>query len=377
MKLVFYNNSLNHHQVYLADEFYRMLGDNYAYITTVSHNTVNLKGGIDYKKRPYCIMAGDSEEGKKKALNLVRSAEVCVFGAESLEYAIERAKVNPSALSFEVSERWLKKGWLNIFSPRLIRWWIAYQRYFRNSNFYKLNASAFAAADHVKLHTYKNRQYKWGYFTDVSCTPELSDIKRKSDAFKLMWCARFIDWKHPELAIECARELKKLGYSFVLNMYGDGILRKTIEKKVEEYFLNDCVKIHGNVSNKQVREAMINSDIFLFTSDRKEGWGAVANESLSCGCSLIGSDAIGSVPYLVKNGFNGFIYKCGDVNDLREKVEYLFNHQSELSIMQRNAKKNMLEVWSPKHAAENLLRLIEDLENNRNCTIKVGPASKG
>lgn len=167
MKLVFFNNSLNHHQVNVADEFYKLLGNDYAYVSTVACNKAGLKGGVDYSTRPYCILAGDSEEARLHALYLAKNAEVCVFGAVSLNYAIERAKSNPSGLAFELSERWLKRGWINILSPRLRKWWIAYQRYFRKANFYKLNASAFAALDHLKLHTYKGRMYKWGYFTHV------------------------------------------------------------------------------------------------------------------------------------------------------------------------------------------------------------------
>lgn len=65
-------------------------------------------------------------------------------------------------------------GWINVLSPHLRRWWLNYQRYFRHKPFYKLNASAFAAADHRKLHTYEGRCYRWGYFTAV---PEKNEVE--------------------------------------------------------------------------------------------------------------------------------------------------------------------------------------------------------
>ena len=34
MKLVFYSLVLNHHQVYVADEFDRLLGDDYIFVET-------------------------------------------------------------------------------------------------------------------------------------------------------------------------------------------------------------------------------------------------------------------------------------------------------------------------------------------------------
>ena len=107
-------------------------------------------------------------------MRLVREAEVCVFGANSMEYALERVKQSECGLSFEFGERWLKRGWINVLSPHLRRWWLNYQRYFRHKPFYKLNASAFAAADHRKLHTYEGRCYRWGYFTAV---PEKNEVE--------------------------------------------------------------------------------------------------------------------------------------------------------------------------------------------------------
>ena len=32
---------------------------------------------------------------------------------------------------------------------------------------------------------------------------------------------------------------------------------------------------------------MEKADIFLFTSDRREGWGAVANEAMNSACALV------------------------------------------------------------------------------------------
>jgi len=387
MKLVFFNNCLNHHQVNVADEFYKLLGDNYAYVATVACNKAGLKGGVDYSTQPYCILAGDSEEAKRHALELAKNAEVCVFGAESLNYAIERAKSNPSGLSFELSERWLKRGWINVLSPRLRKWWLAYQRYFRKANFYKLNASAFAAADHLKLHTYKGRMFKWGYFThvdeDFDVEASIMDAST-SEITPLMWCSRFLTLKHPELPVLMAKELKDKGYKFMLSMYGDegnaakhdGVYsRKKLEALIAELKVGDCVQLMGNRPNNEIIQAMRKNAIFLFTSDSHEGWGAVANESLSCGCVLVGSDAIGSVPYLVENGFNGFKFRSGDADDLTNKVEYLLSHKAELKSMRVNAHERMVDVWGPKHAAYSFLKLISDLQFGCSCSIKTGPCS--
>lgn len=387
-RLVFFNNSLNHHQVNVADEFYKLLGNDYAYVCTIDPNKVGLKGGSDYSTRPYCIIAASSSDNYNKALSFAHEAEVCVFGAESLSFAIERAKNNPRGLSFELGERWLKRGWVNVLSPRFRTWWLAYMRYFRKANFYKLCASAFAAGDHYKLHTYKGKCFKWGYFTQVceDFDVEASTLDAsKSEITPLMWCSRFLIWKHPELPVLMAAKLKAKGYKFHVNMYGDEgnaakhdavYPRKKLEELITKLNVGDCVSLMGNRPNNEILEAMRRSAIFLFTSDRYEGWGAVANEAMSNGCALVGSNCIGSIPYLIEYRRNGLIFKSEDVDSLTECVRELLDNHSQLESMRKEAVNTMQTLWSPMVAAQHLLQLIDDLINDRPCPIKVGPCSK-
>lgn len=377
-KLVLFSNYLNHHQQPLADAFYELLGDSFAFVATMPVDDLELKGGKDYSSREYCVVAAKDCTSKALAMNLARTSEICIFGAQSLDYAIERAKQPNCGLSFEFGERWLKRGWINVLSPHLRRWWLNYQRYFRHKPFYKLNASAFAAADHRKLHTYEGRCYRWGYFTAV---PEKNDVEASLDvstsgiAPTFMWCARFLKLKHPELPVLMAEKLRQKGHRFVIDFYGSGEEEASTRALASHLGLEDCINFLGAVPNEQVLQAMRQHDIFLFTSDSNEGWGAVANESMSQGCALVGSDAIGSVPFLLKHRENGMIFKSCNVESLTEQVEWLLNHPFEMNRIQQAAIETMQNVWSPKQAARNFLQLVNDLQNNRECSVKDGPGS--
>lgn len=377
MTLTFYNNYLNHHTVHIADELYRTLGNSFHFVATLPFNKNEMKGGDDYSSRPYLLLASNNNASYEKAMSLARESDVCLFFACSQDFAIERAKQKDCGLSFEMGERWLKRGFVNIFSPNLIKWWLNYVRYFHRKPFYKLCCSGYAAADDRMLGAYRGRHYKWGYFTAV---PGDFEIEVPKDEMKstprIMWCSRFLDWKHPELPVMMAALLKQKGYEFQLDMYGIGPKEDATQQLIQQLDVEDAVKMHGAQPNDKILLAMREHDIFLFTSDRFEGWGAVANESMANGCAIVASNAIGSTPYLVKDGINGFVFESENVESLTSKVEWLLNHPIERYNIQCEARRTMTELWSPKKAAYALLTLITDLQQKRGCSIKNGLCSE-
>ena len=204
----------------------------------------------------------------------------------------------------------------------------------------------------------------------------------------LVWGGRVVSWKHPELPVFLAKRLKSKGSLFHLDMYGTGELEAQTKQLADKLDVMDVVTFHGAIPNNMVHEAMRKADIFLFTSDRNEGWGAVANESLSEACVLVASDVIGSSPYLVVEGYNGFMFKgsktsCSlknpdleTLDSICEKIEYLLTYPQVCKQMQENAAKEMKQVWSPSVAAGRFLVLIENLKNDREVPFLSGPCSK-
>lgn len=191
--------------------------------------------------------------------------------------------------------------------------------------------------------------------------------------------------KHPELPVQMAAKLKDKGYKFHIRMYGDEgnaakhdtiYPRKKLQKLIEQLGVQDCVELMGSRPNNEVLDAMRESEIFLFTSDRQEGWGAVANESMANGCALVASDAIGSVPYLIDENRNGLIFHTGDVDSLYSKVKYLLDNPDICKCMAKTARQSMVDIWSPVNAAKSLLTLIDDLQREQECSILKGPCSK-
>lgn len=377
--IAFFSNFLNHHQVLIADELYKYSNKKFIFVTTSPlPKAFQSNGYIDFDSRPYILATYKGEKEKEEAKLLAKEADVVFFGANSFMYEICRMNCSTPGLTFEVSERWLKKGWINLLSPRLLKNILYYHIHrWKNKPLYKLCSSAFAAADQYKLHTFKNRCYKWGYFTKV----EKIDIEtiinqRENGQIKLMWCARFINWKHPELPVKLAKKLKDDGCKFHLDMFGQGPKLDKIKKLCKNLNVEEFVSFKGTLPNDDILAEMRQHDIFLFTSDQNEGWGAVLNEAMSNGCTVVVSDKIGAAPFLIKDGENGIIFKSENLESLYTKTKFLIQNEEKKKQIAINAYNDMVNIWSPEVAAKNLLSLISKLQIGEDTSIQVGPCSK-
>lgn len=377
MKIAFFSNYLNHHQIPLADELNKIDGVEYYFIADHSVPEFRKQLGYINYERKYHVVLNESEENRQFALKMCTTADVAIFINSGMEYYLEK-RLTANKLTFLYSERWFKKRFKkNLLSPHLWKQVWTYFKYRSNEQQYMLCASAYAANDYNFLHMYRGRYYKWGYFTKTEelLIDDILSAKRQNRC-RIMWCSRFIGWKHPELCIELAKHLKEDGLDFEINMFGNGPLIDKYKKLVEKENLKDCVFIKGNRKNEEVLQEMRLHNIFLFTSDQNEGWGAVANEAMSNGCTIVGSDEIGSVPFLIKDGVNGRIFNSKEIESLYPIVKNLMLDRLACEGMAKEAYLTMMSTWSPESAAKRLIKLINSLQARESNPFIEGPCSK-
>ena len=153
-------------------------------------------------------------------------------------------------------------------------------------------------------------------------------------------------------------------------------LWQTIEKKIDAAQLSDNIILTGGMPNCQVLEKMRQSHIFIFTSDRGEGWGAVLNEAMGAGCACVASDEIGAVPYLLRHKKNGLIFKSCSVESLLESVAYLYDNPEKRKEYSQKAYSTITNDWSADNAASRLVQLSESILAGEEITFDEGPCSK-
>jgi glycosyltransferase involved in cell wall biosynthesis len=376
MKLTLFTNFINHYQAALADCFYELLGDDFILVATEPiDDSFKAYLSSEFSEKKYLLNAYSCDINYEKALRLANESDIVIIGSAPDLFIKQRLKSNK--ITFRYSERWFKKGDFQVLSPRA--WWFAFKNHvrYRKSNLYMLCASAYTANDVYKFFAFPGKCYKWGYFPKVNHLEIDEVLKTKHDQkFKMLWVARWIDWKHPEMAVKLALELKRNKYDFVLEMAGDGEMKEEILELIEQNKLNDHIKLLGNIQNVQILDKMRSSNAFIFTSDRGEGWGVVVNEAMSNGCTVVASHDIGSIPFLIENEVNGLVFKSKNLDSLFAQVEKLINNRGLCDSLAKAAYKTIIETWNPEIAASNFVQLSQSLLSKQVKIIEKGPCSK-
>lgn len=370
MKVTFFSNFMNHHQLPFCLEMVNIFGENFKFVATTKIDDERIKLGYEDMNKKYDFIVR-AYEGEEKAMQLGQDSDIVIIGSAPDKYIKRRIK--DRKITFRYSERVYKNGFkiksfLSILINRTIK---------EKNKVYLLCASAYSANDYNMAGAYKNKCYKWGYFPKVIKYDNIQEvISRKKDK-SVLWVARFIDWKHPEIPIKLAKKLKESGYEFSINMIGTGKLENKIEKLIKENNLSNNVKLLGAMPSNKVRKYMEESKIFICTSDRGEGWGAVLNEAMNSACALVASHEIGSVPFLIKDKENGLIYENGNIEDLYNKVKVLLDNNQLCDNYGKKAYETMLNIWNPKIATERFIKLARELQNDKVCTLfEEGPCSR-
>lgn len=364
LKLVFVSNYLNHHQIPFCNAVRELLGAEFVFIQTEPMEAERVQMGWQ-KVDNYSYLQLYYEE-PIDCQKLIDEAQVVLFGGTDEEkYIADRLRKGKPIVRY--SERLYKTGQWKAVSPRGLRKkYLDHTRYSK-AQVYLLCAGAYVPSDFHIVRAYPQKMFCWGYFPETKhydvdkLLAAKGYVKNGEKIPYLLWAGRFIDWKHPELPLKTACYLKQKGLSFHMDVIGGGTMDGEIKDLLQKLQLEDCVTLVGYQKPGEVRERMEKADIYLFTSDRQEGWGAVANEAMNSGCALVANHMIGAAPYLVRPGYNGYLYEDGREQMLLETVEKLVINQDLCKELGRHAYETITGVWNAENAAKSLLELIENV----------------
>lgn len=352
VKLVFVSNYINHHQIPFCNALQELLQGDFLFIQTEPMEEERIRMGWQETSYPYVRYYYQEPE---RCQAWIDNCQVLFFGGTDEEsYLSTRLQEDKPLIRY--SERLYKTGQWKAISPRgLLKKYRDHIKY-RRKNIYMLCAGAYVASDFHLIGAYPGKLLRWGYFP---ATKEYDVDKLMAEKLpgNIVWAARFLPWKHPELALETARYLRDSGRSFHMDIIGGGEpwQEEMVRKLLAEYNLQEEVTLRGYCSPEEVRRYMERADIYLATSDRNEGWGAVINEAMNSGCALVADHMMGAVPYLITGEENGMIYEDGNKKMLFDMVEKLIVDRSLCRKLGRNAYDTIMGQWNAENGARRLL----------------------
>lgn len=182
-----------------------------------------------------------------------------------------------------------------------------------------------------------------------------------------------IFWKHPEAAIKAAAYMHSKGYDFELTMVGDGPLLPELKSMTSGKPYSDKIHFTGIISNNEVLNLMRNSDVFLLTSDQREGFGCSGYEAMANGMLLVANSFTGIAKTFLENRENSLLFETD--NDLNEAIDFVFRDGGRGETIRENGRKTIIDLWNADVGASRFLQLSKSLLSKSECIFETGPLS--
>ncbi len=344
-------NYLSIHQVDVAESFFRILGDDFRFISCQKPS--GAKAALaDYENRPYVIRA--YEEGMMEtARRLIQEADLCLLAPYEPCWSIAKTKRLPTFVSTERIFKSEKPERGLVPALRLVHVRMMYGPFAKRGSYLLCNSYG-TKEDFLRARLFGGRCLRWGYFPKAEPLP-----RSPGEGIRLLWSGRCLRLKHPDLAVHAFRYLKEHGFP---DVEMDLVLADSDEK--EEFLLehrdslkDPGIRILGTIPHDELLELMGSADLFLFPSDRREGFGAVLYEAMEAGCCCIANVEAGATKLISADKETAIHYH--DLESFDKALGWAASHSEEARAIGERAAKFITEHYSAETAATNLIAFVE------------------
>jgi glycosyltransferase involved in cell wall biosynthesis len=204
-----------------------------------------------------------------------------------------------------------------------------------------LTVSIFAVEHFKSLGVQSNKIYRFGYFRNVKSNPQNRLI---NEVFQLIFVGQLIERKGVTILLEAIKNVYQTNKSFRLTIIGTGELETILKEFINKNQLQNSVTLLGIINSQNVVDYIKKSDLLILPSIF-DGWGMVVNEALQSSVPVLISDQCGAKE-LIKNDYNGLIFKSEDVKSLTENLLKFLDIPFEKREIMRNHAREMGEKIS-------------------------------
>lgn len=165
--------------------------------------------------------------------------------------------------------------------------------------------------------------------------------------------------KRMDLLLKLMAELDEKKVNFIMELAGDGLIRKEMEEFVSVNHLKDKVKFLGRIPRSEIPVFWKRQDICVNIADY-EGRSHSIIEAMGNGAVPVVT-ATSGVKEDITNDVNGYIVPLGDYHAMADKIAYLAEHRERLAEMGKLSH----DAVYPKSQMENHLKFWEDVFSHK------------
>jgi len=189
-------------------------------------------------------------------------------------------------------------------------------------------------------------------------------VNKSSSLINIVTVSRFVKQKDFRTALYSFNELVARNpqnrFAYYLIGYGKGEQR--IRALASSLNLDDKIKLMINPS--KIREILTDCDIYLSTS-LFEGLSNSIMEAMAAGLPIVATD-VGDNQYLVKDGFNGYLTPCKDIDMIVDKLTLLARSEKMRNDFGSRSQRILESNFSQDNLLKEYLNLISKLQVSHN-----------
>ncbi len=190
--------------------------------------------------------------------------------------------------------------------------------------------------------------------------PEHDPVPPISDgAFRLILVGRMIPSKGQEDAIRALSMLVQKGLTVQLLLLGTAgrEYQRVLHNMAERLGVSQHVQF-ADFTHDPFSQ-ILRSHLTLMCS-RNEAFGRVTVEAMKLGKPVVGANS-GGTSELIQHGFNGLLYKPGDVQELSQNIETFYQNRDLLAQMGRNAREWSHSAFTTAKQVAGLVSVFEEV----------------
>lgn len=188
-----------------------------------------------------------------------------------------------------------------------------------------------------------------------------NELKINPKDFVIGTVGRLTSAKAYNVLIDAFEIVHKEIQNSILLFVGDGELKSDLEKYVAKKDIKDHVRFLGTRSD--IPELLSVFDIFVLSSDR-EGLPVALLEAMAAGLPVIAT-AVGGIPEVINDGWNGYLVPPGNADTLVEKIQWLLRDREERRKISKNARVTIKENYTIEKTTHRIEKTYEQFTSEK------------